>query len=495
MPPAPGMAMLHPSTPLLLATLLLLAAVILPRLRSRWPLWVRVVARIAYFIVLTLLVDAVVGSTLQPHYSSAAGDRFWEQVVEACWWIAGSRVLVGLARLFVVLENRPRETRIVSDLVAGAIAVATLLAVVNFAFEVPIRGLLATSGVIAIVLGLALQSTLSDVFSGIAVGLERPYKPGDLLWVEGGIEGHVVQVNWRSTQIATGENNIAVVPNSIIAKARLVNRSAPTSARGDTLTVSVDAAAIPDRCLKALQAAVLTCRVIQSRPAASINCTGIRGDGVTWEIGFTVETSAQLSAARTELYTNILRHLRHAGIALAVAGLATPVTVPVPTLAELLQDSDLFGVVDAAERESLIPYFQAEWLQAGETLIRQGDNPEAMFLIAAGAAEITVEGVGGSRVVYRMSPGECIGAIGLITGTPFAATATALTPLHAWRIGKADIAAAIKARPELATALEELARRGQNALRRDVGSSADHAEVRPEMFLTRLRSFLQLLKS
>lgn len=72
---------------------------------------------------------------------------------------------------------------------AGAIAVATLLAIVNFAFEVPIRGLVATSGVIAIVLGLALQSTLSDVFSGIAVGLERPYKAGDLLWVEGGIEG------------------------------------------------------------------------------------------------------------------------------------------------------------------------------------------------------------------------------------------------------------------------------------------------------------------
>jgi small-conductance mechanosensitive channel len=91
--------------------------------------------------------------------------------------------------------------------------------------------LLATSGVIAIVLGLALQSTLSEVFSGIVVGIERPYQPGDLLWVEGDVEGYVVQVNWRSTHIATAQHNIAIVPNSIIAKSRLVNRSAPTPLR------------------------------------------------------------------------------------------------------------------------------------------------------------------------------------------------------------------------------------------------------------------------
>ena len=128
-------------------------------------------------------------------------------------------------RLVVVLENRPRETKIISDLLAGAIYTATTLAVVNFVFGVAIVGLVATSGVLAIILGLALQSTLSDVFSGIAVGLERAYKPGDLIWVEGGIEGQVLQVNWRSTQIATLNDSIAIVPNSVIAKSRLAEQS------------------------------------------------------------------------------------------------------------------------------------------------------------------------------------------------------------------------------------------------------------------------------
>src|SRR5262249_16991182 len=152
-----------------------------------------------------------------------------------------ARVGVGIVRLVVVLENRPRETQIVSDLLAGAIYVAVALAVINYVFAVPIAGLVATSGVVAIVLGLALQSTLSDVFSGIAVGLEHAYKPGDLLWVEGGVEGQVLQVSWRSTQIATPHDSVAIVPNSVMAKSRLENRSAPTPMRGITVAVSIDA--------------------------------------------------------------------------------------------------------------------------------------------------------------------------------------------------------------------------------------------------------------
>src|SRR3984885_4536953 len=232
-----------------LATALVSAGVVLPRLRGRWPLWILLLWRIAVFLALTVLVLNILGSPLAPHFTaSQAGMNLWAQFIEACWWVSAAGAIVGLGRAFVALENRPRETQIVSDLMAGVVYVATLLAVINFAFGVPIRGLLATSGVIAIVLGLALQSTLSDVFSGIAVGIERPYQPGDLLWVEGDIEGHVVQVNWRSTQIATGHNNIAIVPNSIIAKARLINRSSPTPMRGETISVRLDASAAPEHC-------------------------------------------------------------------------------------------------------------------------------------------------------------------------------------------------------------------------------------------------------
>ena len=488
--------MTNPLLPLLLSTLLLLVAAVVPRLYRAWPLWLRVIWRVAVFVTLTMLIQSMLGSPLRPQFHAArAGELFWQQLVEAGWWLIAAQVAVAVSRLLVVLENRPRETQIVSDLLAGAIYVATILAIINFAFGVPIRGLLVTSGAIAIVIGLALQSTLSDVFSGIAVGLERPYKAGDLLWVEGGIEGHIIQVNWRSTQIATGENNIAVVPNSIIAKARLVNRSSPTPMRGETVEIRLDASAVPERCLQTLTAAVRACRILLPLPVPSVACTGLRGDGIAYEIGFSVASSDKLGPARNELFIQVHRHLRHAGMALAVAGIATPPAVPVPTPEQLLEQSDLFGVIEPSQRDLLAEHFTPIRLQPGETLIRQGDTPEALFVIASGAAEITVGGTAAPRVVHRMSPGESLGAIGLITNTPYAATATALTPLTAYRLDKADISAAIKARPELAAGLEALAQRGQAALR-GAAAAREGAELsHPELFLPKLRAFLRLLGS
>lgn len=71
---------------------------------------------------------------------------------------------------------------------------------------------------------------------------------------------------------------------------------------------------------------------------------GLRGDGAAYEIGYSVAASDKLGAARTELHGQVQRHLRNAGIPLAIAGSSTVRALSVPTPEELLQDSDLFGV-------------------------------------------------------------------------------------------------------------------------------------------------------
>jgi small-conductance mechanosensitive channel/CRP-like cAMP-binding protein len=482
--------------PLGLCSLLILASWFMPMGRMRWPLWLRAGCNIALYVALTILLIRTIGSPFRPHYFSAyPGIEFWVKLIEAGWWLLGARGAIGLTRFAVAVEHRPRETQLLSDLAGGVIYIATSLAIINFVFAVPIGGLLATSGIIAIVLGLALQSTLADVFSGIAVGLERPYRVGDLLWVDGGIEGLVTQVTWRSTHIATGQNNIAIVPNSVIAKARLINRSRPTPLRGDTIEVSVDPSISPERCTEALQAATRSCRILLQTPAPSINCIKLAGDGMVFEIGFSVASSGQIGAARTELLQEVQRHLRHSGIPLAVAGLAILPPVQIPTPAQLLAQSDLFGVIEASQRELLARHFSTILLQPGETLISEGGTPDALYVIAAGAAELTVNEAGGPRVAHRMKPGESLGAIGLITGENYFATVRALTPLKAYRLDKEAIAAAIKIQPELAHGLEELAKRGQAALRADAAAHETQKKAHPDMLLSKLRSLVEILKS
>lgn len=482
----------------ILATSLLVAAVVVGRLRPSWPVWFKLLWRYGLFAVLTIIVQRLMGSPLHPRFSDVySGTSFWDHVIETGWWFLVAGVAVSIVRIVVVLEHRPRETQMVSDLIAGAITVATLLAIVNFVFGVPIAGLLATSGVIAIVLGLASQNTLADVFSGIAVGLERPYKAGDLLWIEGGIEGHVTQVNWRSTQIATGHGNVAIVPNSVIAKARLINRSLPVPTRGDTLDIKLDPSVPPEQALGILQAAVQAAMLPLAVPTPNVACTGLHPDSVSYAISYSVPTSSMLGAARTEIWSQIHRHLRHANIAFAVAPAAEkPFAAGSMGLAELLGQSDLFGMLPAADRKLMAEGFTETSLEPGEKLLEEGGTPAHLFLIASGVVEVTRRVSGGPpHLLRRMSPGESLGAIGLITNTPYAATATAITPVRVYRMDKAAIAAAIAAAPALAAGLEDLAHRSQAAIARDMATEVAPGPQPTEELRIKLRKFLRLLSA
>jgi small-conductance mechanosensitive channel len=119
----------------------------------------------------------------------------------------------------VIVERRPREGKLLQDLLAGLIYLAALFAIVSYVFDLPIQGLLATSGVIAIILGLALQSSLGDVFSGIVLSFSRPYRPGDWISIDGGTDGRVIEINWRATHVLTAR---AISPS--FQTARLPNR-------------------------------------------------------------------------------------------------------------------------------------------------------------------------------------------------------------------------------------------------------------------------------
>ncbi|WP_292463927.1 mechanosensitive ion channel family protein [Mesorhizobium sp.] len=87
------------------------------------------------------------------------------------WWAHLAWALIGFVRMYLVFERKPREARLLQDLVVGMVYVAMLLSILAFVFDAPIGALNATSGVFAITLGLAFQNTLSDVFSGIALNL------------------------------------------------------------------------------------------------------------------------------------------------------------------------------------------------------------------------------------------------------------------------------------------------------------------------------------
>jgi small-conductance mechanosensitive channel len=124
------------------------------------------------------------------------------------------------------------------QLVIAIIYGAVLLGIGGEVFGIDLTPLVATGSVTSLVLGLALQQPLSNLFAGIVLHAERHPTRGDWLMVDGR-EGEVLEIGWRSTRMRTFSQDVLVVPNTALLNATVVNFSQPSSVCGRTVPVPV----------------------------------------------------------------------------------------------------------------------------------------------------------------------------------------------------------------------------------------------------------------
>jgi small-conductance mechanosensitive channel len=154
------------------------------------------------------------------------------------------------------------------------ICLGAALSVVAYVFGVPVGTLIATSGAFTITLGLAMQSTLSDVFSGIALNLGSPYAIGDWIVLSDGTEGRVVETNWRATHLLNGANDLVVLPNSALAKVGITNSSSPDRSHGVKLTVRIVPTVGPASIADVMRSVLLSCNTPAASLAKRALCSG-----------------------------------------------------------------------------------------------------------------------------------------------------------------------------------------------------------------------------
>lgn len=131
--------------------------------------------------------------------------------------------------LYLFLMNMsvgvPRLIANMFTLVFSLIVVSWLAADV---FSFHLAAVLATSAVFSLVLGLALQDTLGNLFSGVALQIDRPFNIGDWVEIHSGSEkwaGQVQEISWRATTLLGFADEFILIPNRIIAQSQLLNFS------------------------------------------------------------------------------------------------------------------------------------------------------------------------------------------------------------------------------------------------------------------------------
>ena len=134
------------------------------------------------------------------------------------------------------LEKKAGQSipHLVRGMVAFIIYTVAFFMIVAFVFGKTITGLLATSGVLAMVIGLAIQMNISNIFSGLAINLERPFKIGDMVKIDGHV-GKVENMNWRTTRIRSVWNWSVTIPNHQAAETIILNYSGQHAWQGGSV--------------------------------------------------------------------------------------------------------------------------------------------------------------------------------------------------------------------------------------------------------------------
>ncbi len=184
---------------------------------------------------------------------------------DMCWWIMAARLLnIAMVRfLWNPLENRTKRKvpNLIRHFASAIVYLFAFFAIVAFVWNQTLTSLLATSGLFTMIIGLAIQGNIANIFSGIIINLERPFSIGDWIKVKDIDAVNVVDMTWRTVRLQTLTNHVVAIPNGIVANAVVVNYS-KNSIRID-IPIQISTQHEPEKVLKYLK------EVIDSIPDAT----------------------------------------------------------------------------------------------------------------------------------------------------------------------------------------------------------------------------------
>lgn len=388
------------------------------------------------------------------------------RVIEVALFDVGYRLRRG--------TSAPALLRQLISVIAFLMIVAVLVQVL---LSANLGTILATSAILTAVVGLSLQETLVNFFSGLALAMERTVQVGDMVRT-GDTIALVEQLSWRAIKVRTLEGQAILIPNSVASRDRLevFRRGGPPLAR--ILKVGLEYDAPPAAAREALEAAALDVPGVAAIPAPMVFVAGFEPSAVGYELRYWLVDYARFLEIDSRVKERAWYQLQRRGLPIAYpvirqhqyAAGKLPVPNPSAIVAEAVSSNALFEPLSPEERLRVQEGARYVRFAEGEVVVGEGDTTSSMFLIVRGRAGVYVHpDSGGSRGVGMLEPGGAFGEISLLTGEPRLATVRALTEVELVEIDKAIIAPILEANPSLAEKLERIieARRQQTMKRMD----------------------------
>jgi len=401
-------------------------------------------------------------------------------------WAIARLAFVFFVELPLFLRNKPALPQITRDFILLLCYAILSMILLRSHGDLDLISLITTSAVLTAIVGLGAQPTLHSLFSGISLQWEKPFEIGD--WIKAGeYEGKVIAISWQSTRILTRDNATVYIPNEDVLKGKSMNYSKPEPGFISKVHIGLEYGVPPNRIRDVLLDVVRSHPQVLAIPPPEVRLIGFGDFAINYELRFLCDDFSAAERIKAEINNQVwyalkrnqinipfpirdvsFAHLERARQAKLAAENQTVIEghlARVPIMAALSADERTL----IASRVRVLPF------GAGETVVREGEPGDSMYITYAGTCEVLREDdQGGSSRVTLLQKGDFFGEMSLLTGEKRTATVRAIEDSLFIQIDKALFAELMSSKPEIVSFLADALAKRQEQLQAHVGPSARH---------------------
>jgi small-conductance mechanosensitive channel/CRP-like cAMP-binding protein len=410
-------------------------------------------------LVMALLLINSSESSLRPYFIGHITDNRMRETAEASFdnvlkiikIILGMALAIALIRglnnLIFGLAFRLRKGYEAPNLVRNTFSIAAYIITFVILFKhfyptIELGALFTTSAIFGVIIGLALQDTLGNLFAGISLQADKPFQVGDVITV-GKWTGVVESVTWRGIKLRTFQNHVVLISNSSAGKEAIeVCPRENLNARIVFFnTLYTDS---PAKTIHIVRESVRETDNVSQKIRPVVRIRDFGDSSVDFEVKYWLEDYTRFNDTDALVRQRIWYAFRRAGINFAFPtrmvqlerkSKSDVMRADGSEFIDRLNAVDIFAPLSQEETARLAKNSVRRVFAPGETVIRAGDEGSSMFVVHEGRVSVQISDNGKPRTVNVLNEGDFFGEMALFTGEPRTASVVAVEETEVLEIG------------------------------------------------------------
>ncbi len=394
------------------------------------------------------------------------GAQTWIDILQAALWISVAIIVVRLLGMLVFTVFRKRKGYEASNLTRDLFALVAYVAFIAFILHsffpsMSFTALLPGSALLGVIIGLALQDTLGNLFAGISLHADKPFQVGDVITV-GKWSGVIESITWRAAKIRTFQNHIVLVSNSSMSK-ESIEVCPRDNANARIVFFNALYSDSPAKVIHVVREAVREVDNVLRYMTPIVRVRDFGTSSVDYEVKYWLENYAKYNDTDALVRQRIWYTFRRNRLNFAyptrtlyvqrAAAAANGANLNGDLITDRLSAVDIFSPLSADELRQLASNSQSHVYAPGELIIREGERGASMFILNRGSVQVHIDDKGRPRTVATLHEGDFFGEMALFTGEPRTANISAVEETEVFEINHDAMRTLFKTNPDLVESL------------------------------------------